>query len=229
MIRDVFLHGAAGRTFGRRFRLDVQSPAEAVRALMMLRPGLRAVLRVGWWRVIVGPPRIRNGVPVEHLGMLMGSQPLHLVPATPPAGGGGRGKSIGSIILGTVMIIAAVVISIVSYGSLTPIAVSVILSGVSMVAGGIAGLLTAVPTQTDPTQQANPDDRPSFLFNGVVNNSQQGAPVPLIFGRHLTGSIVVAAGLTTEDMDPLPNSGDGPPPTTGKPGLPGFASAVVRT
>src|SRR4029077_18413619 len=94
MMRDVYVHGAAGRTFGRRFRLDVQSPAEAVRALMMLRPGLRAVLRVGWWLVIVGPARIRNGVTAEQLNMHMGSQPLHLVPATPPAGGGAR-KRIG--------------------------------------------------------------------------------------------------------------------------------------
>ena len=129
--------------------------------------------------------------------MHMGSQPLHLVPATPPAGGG-RGKSIGSIILGTVLIIAAVAISILSYGALTPIAVSVILSGVSMVAGGIAGLLTTPPGMPDATEQARPEDRPSFLFNGVTNNSQQGAPVPLIFGTHLVGSTVISAGLNVE-------------------------------
>jgi predicted phage tail protein len=199
MMRDVYVHGAAGRTFGRRFRLDVQSPAEAVRALMMLRPGLRAVLRVGWWRVIVGPARIRNGVTAEQLNMHMGSQPLHLVPATPPAGGG-SGKSIGSIILGSVLIIAGAVMTIFSWGTLGPIGVSLMLSGVSMVAGGIAGLLTTTPGMPDPTTQAKPDDRPSFLFNGVVNNSQQGVPVPLIFGRHLVGSIVVSAGLTSEDI-----------------------------
>jgi predicted phage tail protein len=199
MMRDVYLHGAAGRTFGRRFRLDIQSPAEAVRALMMLRPGLRAVLRVGWWRVIVGPPRIRNGVTGEQLNMNMGGQPLHLVPATPPAGGG-SGKSIGSIILGTVLVIAGAVMAIYSWGTLGPVGVSMMLSGVSMIAGGVAGLLTQPPSMPDPTTQTKPDDRPSFLFNGVVNNSQQGVPVPLIFGRHLVGSIVVLASLTSEDM-----------------------------
>jgi predicted phage tail protein len=219
MMRDVYLHGAPGRTFGRRFRLDVQSPAEAVRALTMLRPGLRAVLRVGWWRVIVGPPHVRNGVTADQLNMHMGSQPLHLVPATPPAGGG-QGKNIGSIILGVVLIIGAVVAGIYQqYG----LAASLALSGVSMIAGGIAGLLTQPPGMPDPTTQAKPDDRPSFLFNGVVNNSQQGAPVPLIFGRHLVGSIVVAAGLTTEDMDPLATT----PPDTGKPGFPGFPLTTV--
>ena len=34
MIRDIFLHGAIGRRFGRHFRLDVQTPSEAVRALI---------------------------------------------------------------------------------------------------------------------------------------------------------------------------------------------------
>jgi predicted phage tail protein len=199
MIRDIFLHGSIGRTFGRHFRLDVQSPAEAVRALMMLRPGLRRVLRVGWWRVIVGPPRIRNGVTEDQLNMHMGSQPLHLVPATPPESGG-SGKSVGSIILGTVLIIAGAVMLATGFAAIA--APSLILTGVSMVAGGIAGLLTTAPTQPLATEQARPEDRPSFLFNGVTNNSQQGAPVPLIFGTHLVGSTVISAGLNTEWIPP---------------------------
>lgn len=199
MIRDIFLHGAIGRRFGRRFRLDVQSPAEAVRALMMLRPGLRAALRVGWWRVIVGPPRIRNGVTADQLNMNLGSQPLHLVPATPPHGGG-QGKSIGSIVLGTVLIIVGVVATVYTWGGGTAIGVSLISTGVSMVAGGVAGLLTTTPTMPDATEQARPDDRPSFLFNGVTNNSQQGAPVPLIFGTHLVGSTVISGGLNVEQI-----------------------------
>jgi predicted phage tail protein len=199
MMRDIFLHGSIGRAFGRHFRLDVQTPSEAVRALMMLRPGLRAALRPGWWRVIVGPPRIRNGVTAEQLSMSMGSQPLHLVPATPPQGGG-QGKNIGSIILGTVLIIAGTLMTVFSWGTLGPVGVSLILSGISMVAGGVAGLLTTPPSQPDATEQTRPDDRPSFLFNGVTNNSQQGAPVPLIFGTHLVGSTVISAGLNVEQI-----------------------------
>jgi predicted phage tail protein len=198
MIRDIFLHGAAGRAFGRHFRLDVASPAEAVRALISLRPGLRAAIRAGWWRVIVGPPRIRNGVPADCLLMNMGAQPLHLVPATPPAGGG-DGKSIGSIILGTVLIIAG---AVASYFGQAWIGVPLITTGISMIAGGIAGLLTTTPKSPIATEQANPNDRPSFLFNGVTNNSQQGGPVPLVFGTHLVGSIVVSAGLNTEWIQP---------------------------
>jgi predicted phage tail protein len=207
MIRDVYLHGAPGRTFGRHFRLDVSSPAEAVRALIMLRPGLRTRLREGWWRVIVGSPHISNAVPVDYILMTMGNQPLHIVPATRPAGG-----DVGEIVVGTVLVAAAVALVVfapyvaaalgAASATIVGAGVSVGLTGVSMVAGGIAGLLTSPPTARTPTANAAPADQPSFLFNGVTNNSQQGSPVPLVFGTHLVGSIVVAAGLNSEDIAP---------------------------
>jgi len=76
--------------------------------------------------------------------------------------------------------------------------------GLSMVMGGISGLLTPHP-QAQPGQQATdlaprPEDRPSFFFQGVTNNSQQGGPVPLVFGTHLVGSVVVGGSLNTQDI-----------------------------
>jgi predicted phage tail protein len=209
MIRDVFVYGAVGRQYGSHFRIDVSSPAEAVRALMMLRPGLRQALRAGHWRVVVGPPHIRNTLPLGALGMNVPNMPIHLVPST-GAAGGGDGKGIGGIIAGTVLIGAAIVatgglgaafaaplIGGLTYGSLVTV-------GASMVLGGVAGLLTQSPQpqqgQESPTDSARPEDRPSFLFNGVTNNSQQGGPVPLVFGTHLVGSVVVSAALSAEDF-----------------------------
>lgn len=205
MIRDVHLHGAAGREFGRLFRIDVSSPAEAVRALMTLRPGLRRIMRAGYWRVIVGPARRRNAIAAEMLGMNAGSQPIHFVPATRPRGGG-DGKSVGMIIIGVVLIaVATVATGGLAAAFATPLALgmsygSVILLGASMILGGVSALLTQQPTQDSATDRAQPADRPSFLFNGVTNNSQQGGPVPLVFGTHLVGSIVVNAGLNAEDI-----------------------------
>ena len=66
--------------------------------------------------------------------------------------------------------------------------------------------------------RAAPDDRPSFLFNGVTNNSQQGGPVPLVFGTHLVGSVVINAGLNAEDIPYVA------PPQTGGRGTPRMAS-----
>jgi predicted phage tail protein len=197
MKRDIYLHGAAGREFGRHFSLDVHSPAEAVRALVTLRPGLREKIRAGWWRIVVGRPHVGNAVPAEMLNMNMGSQALHIVPATPPAGGSG---SVFSIIAGGVLLVAAVVALYVPGGqAFAPYLASM---GASLVLGGVAGLLTTAPTGVSPTEQARPDDRPSFLFAGITNTSQPGVPVPLVFGRHLVGSIVVSASIATEDIAP---------------------------
>jgi len=202
MMRDIYLYGVAGQLHGSHFRLDVASPAEAVRALMVLRPGLARTIRQGAWRVIVGPPRLRNGIAVDQLNMNAGQQPIHFVPATRPAGGG-RGKSIGAIILGTILIGVAVA---TGFGGM--IAINI---GASLILGGVSSLLTQPPSGPAATDRAAPEDRPSFLFNGVTNNSQQGGPVPLVFGTHLVGSVVINAGLNAEDIPTGETVTTGPP------------------
>lgn len=195
MIREVYLHGALGRQYGRRYRLDVASPAEAVRALCTLRPGLRDDMRGGYWRFVVGDGHLSNAIdPHLALFMNMGAQPLHIVPATAPRGGDAGG--VGKIVAGTAMVAASFFV---------PFAAPFVFSmGLSLVMGGISGLLTPTP-QAQPGQQATdlaprPEDRPSFFFQGVTNNSQQGGPVPLVFGTHLTGSIVVGGSIASQDI-----------------------------
>jgi predicted phage tail protein len=216
MIRDVYLYGQPGKMFGRHFRLDVSSPAEAVRALMVLRPGLRAAIRQGNWRIIVGAPHIANAIEVHTIGMTLGHLPIHLVPTTRPAGGD---SPLGKIAVGVVLIAASVVtagaaagfaggffaaMSATSFAGISAMNVAVL--GASMVLGGVASLI-AQPPQAIPGQQASDmatpvEDRPSFMFNGVVNNSTQGGAVPLVFGTHLVGSIVVSAALDASDIAP---------------------------
>jgi predicted phage tail protein len=211
MIRDVHLYGEAGRRFGRQFRLDIHSPAEAVRALCTLRPGFREAIRAGYWRVIVGPPRYDNAIPVGQLHMSLGAQAVHIVPATQPRGGD---AGVFTIIAGVAIVAAAVVLSPFTAGTSLAVGLAAMSSigltyggiamiGVGLIATGIAGLLTPTP-QVQPGQQstdmAAPGDRPSFFFQGVTNNSQQGGPVPLVFGTHLTGSIVVSASITNVSL-----------------------------
>jgi predicted phage tail protein len=205
MIRDIFVHGTAGRRFGRHFRLDVSSPGEAVRALCTLRPGLRATLREGLWRVIVGPPHLANAIEVKQLGMTMGRQPLHLVPATSPRGGG---VDVGKVIVGTVLVGAAIFLTGgIGAAFATPLIASagitygaVVTLGVSMVLAGVSGLLSQAVGTGNAASRTSPLDAPSFLFNGVTNNTQPGSPVPLVYGTFLTGSVLVGAGLQMTDI-----------------------------
>jgi predicted phage tail protein len=210
MIRDVFLYGIAGRTFGRHFRLDVSSPAEALRALFCLRPALRDLIRRGAWRVIVGPAHLSNAVEAPCLGMQMGGQPMHLVPATRPRGDDGVGKIVAGVVLigASILSAGAFVGFAAGFGAAMGTGIgfmgltygSIALLGVSMIFAGVAGMLSQPPKDEAATDKARPDDRPSFLFNGVTNNTQQGGPVPLVYGTHLVGSIVVSAGLNTEEV-----------------------------
>ena len=41
MIRDIILYGEARKLFGKKYRLDVESPAEAIKALSMMVDGFR--------------------------------------------------------------------------------------------------------------------------------------------------------------------------------------------
>lgn len=66
-----------------------------------------------------------------------------------------------------------------------------------------------------------PDEKPSFIYNGAVNVVEQGYPVPLVYGTHMVGSIVVSAGITVEDIPydadqaaPPANGGGDPQPAT---------------
>lgn len=211
MLRDVYLYGPLGREFGRHFRIAVETPNEAIRALITLRPGLRQKLREGFWRVIVGTPHIANAV--EFPFMRMGAQPLHLVPATPPRGGDG---GVGKVVAGVVMIGAAIALSPFTGGASFAAAMAanafmgvsygaIALMGASMVLGGIASMISRpstpqVQAAQNPTASSRPEDRPSFMFNGVVNNTSQGGPVPLVIGLHLCGSVVISAGINVEDI-----------------------------
>lgn len=52
----------------------------------------------------------------------------------------------------------------------------------------------------DAASRERPDQRPSFFFDGPVNTSTQGLPVPIICGRVKCGSVVVSAGMTAEQI-----------------------------
>lgn len=45
-----------------------------------------------------------------------------------------------------------------------------------------------------------PDQRPSFIFRGPTNVIEQGTPVPLVYGKMRTGSVVVSAGIISEEL-----------------------------
>lgn len=70
--------------------------------------------------------------------------------------------------------------------------------GLALVAGGVIQMLS--PQAKGLGTQDTPNNRPSYSFNGAVNTSVQGNPVPLLYGRMIVGSAVISAGIYSEDQ-----------------------------
>lgn len=106
-------------------------------------------------------------------------------------------KRAGSLqtIIGGVMIAAAFVLSFTPFAGFSPFLYQ---AGAAMAIGGVIQMLS--PQAKGLGTQDSPNNRPSYSFNGPVNTSVQGNPVPLLYGRMIVGSAVISAGIYSEDQ-----------------------------
>lgn len=198
-MKTVQLLGELGKKFGKNFKLDVKNPAEAVRALCMNFPEFQKHLidseekGVGY-KVIVG----KESQKIDDLHNPVGKQTIKFVPVLM----GSKSRFTG-IIIGAALIVASFYMpgmGTVLYGSgagAVTLGAVTFSTGLAMVIGGTIQLLTPVP-KTDTTER--PDNKPSYVFNGAVNTTAQGYPVPVGYGRMIVGSAVISAGLVSEEL-----------------------------
>ncbi len=106
-------------------------------------------------------------------------------------------KRAGSLqtIIGGVMIAAAFVLSFTPFAGVSPFLYQ---AGAAMAIGGVIQMLS--PQAKGLGTQDGPNNRSSYSFNGPVNTSVQGNPVPLLYGRMIVGSAVISAGIYSEDQ-----------------------------
>lgn len=64
--------------------------------------------------------------------------------------------------------------------------------------GGISAMLYKAPQNNLQTASEVEQMKGSY-FNGPINMSTQGSPVPLAYGKVITGSVIVHAGVTTTE------------------------------
>lgn len=196
----VYLYGALGRKFGHRWKLDVNSPGEAVRALIANRPDFKTYLlqhSEPGYQVCIGSDPIPNA---EGLGYPVGRQAIKIIPVV-----SGSAKSPWiAILIGAVIIAAAVLAGPAGFMAVPFLSgiQAVLLGsiGASLVMAGISTLLAGTPKSVAPTEA--PQNKPSELFSGPVNTTQQGHPVPIGYGRLRVGSAVISAGIVTEEAGP---------------------------
>ena len=216
-LKTIRLLGAAGRKFGREFKLAVKSPAEAFRALCVLCPGLR-----GWvleqhekgvaWRVVI---KERSGINEDLLKCETSSDTITFAPTMRGAGGN---NGVFQIILGVALIAASLIITFGTAGG----GLALGLLGGSLVLGGIAQLITPTPTLPKQAETGEQDSAElnSALFTRSGGNDAQAEIVPVLYGRRL----VPAPRNISFDLRLLPSSRD--VDTSSAVGLLGYVNRV---
>lgn len=198
-MNTVHLHGRLREEFGGPFDLDIETPAEAIRALSQL-PGFPEAISKGSWRVVRGKENGGHALDKEALDLKLGSQPLHVIPAAEGAGDGA-----GKVIVGAVMIAAAFYTGGASIAAWSSAQMMAGATGAGMLVAGAASMMA--PTPQTGSYEEKEQNKQSYLFNGPVNVSKQGVAVPLIYGEVITGSVVVSAGIRANDI-PIDSSGN---------------------
>ncbi|AHJ10719.1 putative tail protein [Rhizobium phage vB_RglS_P106B] len=190
------------KRFGREFKFDVVSPAEAVRFLCYQLEGFEAELRKGAYRVyrIYANGEKRNideDLLTFQFGKAIG------VRIEPVIEGRKRG-GIGKIILGIVLIGAAFFFSggalgataFTAFGNGVTYGQIALVGGLMALSGAAQMLAPKVSTNTDQKEEKG-----SFLISAPENKIEQGHPVPLVYGLTHVGTVMASAGISVEEYD----------------------------
>ena len=194
MLRKIKLYGELAKFLGQKtFEAEVNNAAQAIRFLVVNFPKLEKHMSDRHYKVILNDWELEE----KELHYPSGHNDIKIVPVV-----GGAGGNFGRVLLGAALIGAAMMFpamgAIGTFGG-TPIKVASIVGvvGASLALSGIAGMLT--PVETIP--ESNQDPRNSFNFSGIQNTSRAGVCVPVIYGRTMTGSVVVSANITNEQVE----------------------------
>jgi predicted phage tail protein len=194
-MRVIRLNGKLGKRFGRVHRLDVRTPAEAIRALCAILDGFQQFLATSHEKGVAYRCAVDRDPLVEDQIHYPMSRSFSITPVVH-----GAGKTLG-IVLGVALIAASVFMP-----AFTPVfsalgstfgfsAAATMWLGVALTLGGVAQLLAPTPKSMDPSSGTRQENA---YFNGPVNTTAQGNPVPFGYGRMIVGSAVVSASISIE-------------------------------
>ena len=210
-MKVVKVYGALRERLGQcRFELDVATPAQAVKALCANFPGLDKWLidseqdGVGY-RVRVGK---QEATPDDVSVLALPWSEREVFSITPVIAGAGGG--FGRILLGGLLIGAAVVFAPAGAGFLGAgmgatagtftlgAAASVAIGniGIALALGGVAQMISPTPSPGMELKEAHRIQ--NFSFSGITNTTQQGLAVPIAYGRVVVGSAVISSGFDVD-------------------------------
>lgn len=227
MLKKVKLYGELAEKFGKEWSLDINSPAEAIRALCANNADFRPFVanseqRGVGYKVVVGEESLKDVA--NELAYPTGRQEIKIIPVVL-----GAKRGIGQVIVGALMIYAAVMTAgattiaaaegaalaagnqaaagtIGSIGMGTQFTIGMgNLSGFTLTAAkfGAALVLGGVASMLAPTPtNAEAESNENYSFNGAANTTRQGVAIPICYGQLIVGGAVISAGVEPEDYTP---------------------------
>ena len=183
-MQTVLLSGSLAQKFGRRHRMTTGSGWRDIMGYFRQFPGFEKYILDSSskglrFAIFNGRENLFEG----DFEKPTGRDVIRIVPVI----SGSKRAGLLQTIIGVVLIAASYVTGGATLGP-----------GLALVAGGVIQMLS--PQAKGLGTQDSPNNRPSYSFNGPVNTSVQGNPVPLLYGRMIVGSAVISAGIYSEDQ-----------------------------
>jgi len=209
-MKIVKVYGELRKKLGQSsFELEVDNPSHAIKALCVNFPEL-----TNWFlsndeqgngfKVTIGKQKIYKTNLKPMTEPWSEKDVMHIVPVIK-----GAGRGMGQILAGALLISLAVFAAPLGptglgfmgqsglglFGGSAAFSKALGYIGLSLVAGGISQLLSPTPPSIPEASKLQ-----SFSFSGIVNVADQGLPVPICYGRVITGSVVISAGINSEPL-----------------------------
>jgi predicted phage tail protein len=198
MLRKVKLYGELADFVGHK-ELDavINSTADAIRFLVSNFPKLEAHMADRYYQVLVDDYEIGE----EDIHNPIGQSDISIVPVISGAGGGLGKTLLGVALIGFSLATGGGFGALKMFGgagltgTIAPIAFNV---GVGLTLMGVSEMLFPLPQPQDFSNEEDP--RISFSFSGVQNTSRAGTSHPICFGEIVCGSVVISAGIDTNQV-----------------------------
>jgi predicted phage tail protein len=196
MLSKIKVYGRLARFLGQRtFEAEINSTVDAIRFLTANFPDLQSHMIEQNYCIKVGDYEINE----KELDVPVGQQEIKIVPVAVGAKGFGR-FLLGAVLIGTAIFLPGAAPALTKTGF---IAGSAGASGLTVALGnlGLYFALSGAAQMLTPTPSNDSFDDPnSFTFNGILNTINAGSVIPVVYGEVFTGSIIVSAGIDTEDF-----------------------------
>lgn len=195
-LKTIRLYGKLGAKFGRVHRFAVNSVAETVQCLSVMIPGFEKELmsskdRGVGYACFIGKQNLSE----DEVNFPAGKDDIRIAPMIMGSKRGG----IFQMIIGAMLIAASFFVPQAGILGIEMLSATLVFSmGTAMFMGGAVQLLS--PQMKGLGSVDRPENGASYHFNGPVNTTAQGNPVPILYGELIVGGAIISSGIYAEDM-----------------------------